>query len=71
MFLINLSILTGVFPTLWKISRITPLHESGSHKNIDNHRPVSILCSFSKIIERHVYNAANDFFTINNLWATT
>ena len=53
--LINCSIETGMFPDLWKHARVLPLHKSGSRSDPDNYRPISILCSLSKIIEKHVH----------------
>ena len=50
--LINCSIETGMFPDLWKHARVLPLHKSGSRSDPDNYRPISILCSLSKIIEK-------------------
>ena len=54
--LINNSIRNGCFPDLWKRARVIPLHKSGSLDDMDNFRPISILCTVSKIIERHVFD---------------
>jgi hypothetical protein len=42
-FLMNLSINTLVFPTAWKIARVSALHKSGSRNDCGNYRPVSVL----------------------------
>ena len=56
----NNSIRNGIFPDLWKHSRIIPLHKGGPKNNPDNFRPISILCTISKIFERHVHDALFD-----------
>lgn len=55
--IINLSIKNGVFPDTWKYAKVTPLFKSGSPAEINNYRPISILPTLSKIIERHVHDS--------------
>ena len=45
---------TGVFPSSWKIAKITRVYKSGSVNEIENHRPVSILSDVSKVMEKKV-----------------
>ena len=45
---------TGVFPSSWKIAKVTPVYKSGSVKEIENYRPVSILSVVSKVMEKEV-----------------
>ena len=54
--IINLSLATGFIPTDWKAAKVIPLFKSGSTAEIDNYRPISILPSMSKILERVIYN---------------
>ena len=53
--LLNLSIRTGQFPKLWKRAKITALFKSGDRTNASNYRPISILPTLSKILERAVH----------------
>ena len=39
-------------PEQWKIARILPLHKKGRKEEIANYRPISNLCSLSKVYER-------------------
>ena len=55
-YIINRSINTGVFPSSWKIAKITPVYKSGSVNEIENHRPVSILSDVSKVMEKKFVN---------------
>ena len=52
-FIINLSLETGVVPSEWKVA--TNLYKSGSLAEINNYRPISILPTLSKILEKIVY----------------
>ena len=54
-FIINFSLETGVVPSEWKVVRVIPLYKSGSLAEIDNYRPISILPTLSKILEKIVY----------------
>ena len=49
--IINMSIQTGKVPDQMKLARIVPIHKGGSKKQATNFRPISILSSFSKIME--------------------
>ena len=54
-FIINFSLETGVVPSEWKVAKVIPLYKSGSLAEIDNYRPISILPTLSKILEKIVY----------------
>ena len=54
-FIINLSLETGVVPTEWKMAKVIPIFKSGSMAEIDNYRPISILPTLSKILEKMVH----------------
>ena len=51
----NSSFKTGTFPDLLKIAKVCPVFKDGSKQDISNYRPISILPSFSKILEKLVY----------------
>ena len=42
-FICNQSIAKSVFPSKWKEAKVTPLFKSGSHEEVNNYRPISIL----------------------------
>lgn len=50
-YLFNLSLSTGVFPTFWKKSFVTPIHKSGSKNDICNYRAISKLSAIPKLFE--------------------
>ncbi len=63
----NLSLNIGVFPDKLKIAKIVPIHKSGSVHDLINYRPISILPSLSKILERLVYNRMIAYLNKNNI----
>ena len=65
--LINLSLLSGFVPTEWKIAKVTPIHKGGSVDDNNNFRPISVLSSFSKILERAVHHQLIEYLESNNL----
>ena len=54
LYIYNLSISFGIFPHQWKIAKVTPVHKFGPKENINKYRPISVLSSLSKILERYV-----------------
>ena len=54
-FIINKSITSGVFPSIWKHAKVKPLYKSGAKDELNNYRPISILPTLSKIIEKWVH----------------
>ena len=54
--LYNLSLLTGSFPSEWKHAHITPIFKNGSKSLVNNYRPISLLNSVSKILQRLVFD---------------
>ena len=65
--IINESFRSGRCPEIWKTSRIVPLHKGGSFGDLDNYRPISILCAISKIVERHIYDSLFNFLVSHDL----
>ena len=52
--IINLSIMTGTFPSILKQARVIPIFKAGDKEDPGNYRPISILPTLSKIIEKHI-----------------
>ena len=57
----------GIFPDIFKTSKITPVHKKGPSNIISNHRPISILCNMSKIFESIIYMRLQNFFMTESL----
>ena len=63
----NTSIRHGIFPSDWKVAKIIPLHKGNEKDEINNYRPISILSSISKILERLIHDQLYEYLTKNNL----
>ena len=57
----NLSFSTGIVPTQLKIAKVIPIFKSGDKSNMDNYRPISLLSTFSKILEKIVASRLYNF----------
>ena len=61
--IINLSISHGIVPDHMKIARVIPLFKGGDRSLFTNYRPISILPSFSKFLEKVVYNRLYNYLS--------
>ena len=65
--IVNKSIVAGIFPDEWKLSKVTPLFKQGNRSNLNNYRPISVIPVVAKIFERIVYDQLYDYLTENDL----
>ena len=65
--IINKSLSTGVVPREWKKARVVPIFKAGDISSLNNYRPISILPTVSKIIERTVHQQLSEFMNANDL----
>ncbi len=54
-FIFNSSIEQKCFPKAWKKATVTAIFKSGNKCSPNNYRPISILCTFSKLLERVIH----------------
>lgn len=67
LYLINLSLMTGVFPNHFKLAKVFPLHKSDDFCEKSNFRPISLLSVFSKVLERIVKEQLTAYLHNNNI----
>ena len=60
------SISSGIFPTKMKTSKVIPLHKGKSKDEATNYRPISLLITISKILEKAVYHRVYNFLVETN-----
>jgi Reverse transcriptase (RNA-dependent DNA polymerase) len=63
----RLSIDNGIFPTKFKNSRIVPIFKNGDSKLCDNYRPIALVNTFSKILEKIVATDLYNHLDLNQL----
>lgn len=64
-YIINNSLKYGKFPDSMKIAIVKPIHKKGDINDYGNYRPISILPSFSKILEMAYCRQIMNFLTEN------
>ena len=69
--IINTSIVTGVFPNLWKRAIIVPIFKKGDKNDPSNYRPISLLPILSKILEKIIAAQLTQYLTDNSLLTNT
>ena len=55
-YICNMSLSEGVFPTQLKITNVVPLYKCDDPMLFNHYRPVSLLCTLSKVFEKVMYN---------------
>ena len=63
----NTSFDKGVFPDKNKIGKVIPSHKKGSTTDVNNYRPVSLLSTFSKIMEKLMAVRLNSYLELNEI----
>ena len=63
----NLSLNQGIFPDILKTANVIPLYKKDDPMFFNNYRPVSLLCSLSKVLEKIMYNRVISFLDDNKI----
>ena len=66
--LVNISIESSLYPSLWKVNKVSPQFKKGDKSLGSNWRPVTDIVFVSKLAEAAVYEQVEIHFTSNNLW---
>lgn len=66
--LFNKSVQEGKFPEVWKIATVKPIFKNkGSTADVSSYRPISLLCSISKIFEKIMFRRIYQHLIENDL----
>jgi hypothetical protein len=68
-YICNKSMLPGTFPTRLRYAIVKPVLKKGDNENVPNYRPISILTSFSKVLEKIIYDRLLKHIENNNILA--
>ena len=67
----NLSLSTGVYPESLMVGKVTCIYKSGDPSLFSNYRPISVLCAFSKILEKLVTLRLVNHFDSHDLFTNS
>ena len=67
LYIVNKSISPGKFPSVWKEVKVKPLFKTGNKEDVNNYRPISILPTLSKLIEKWVERQFSQYLNDFNL----
>ena len=62
----NQSLMQDVFPHCMKLAEVILLYKGKEHDLIINYRPISLLMTISKLLEKVVYKRAYTFLKLNS-----
>lgn len=65
--IVNVGLVSGEFPTALKLAKVVPIFKSGSKSLKSNFRPISLLSSLSKIIEKCVKNQLSSYLDSHSI----
>ena len=60
--LFNFSVSHGKVPKLWKQANVSPIHKKNDPSDISNYRPISLLSTVGKVLEKIVHKHLYNFF---------
>ena len=61
------TISTSIFPTDWKLARVTPIFKKCKKDDLDNYRLISIISVVAKIFEKLIVEQLYEYLNNNNL----
>ena len=59
--IINFSLVTGYYPDVLKIEKVTSLHKGGAKEDVTNYRSISVLSPFHKLFESIIKERSEKF----------
>ena len=66
-YIFNLSLSNGIFPNVFKIAKVIPIHKKDDQTHVTNYRPILLLPSISKVLEKIMNKRLNSFLLVNNI----
>ena len=63
----NTSFLTRIVPDKFKLARVIPVFKKGSQTNPSDHKPISLLSVFNKLLAKLMFNRLADFLEKRHL----
>ena len=63
----NQSLLTGIYPSDWKLAKVIPFFKNGSKTDLNNYRPISVIPAVAKIFEKNIYDQLCNYLNASDL----
>jgi hypothetical protein len=63
----NLSFSFGIIPSSLKIALVTPIFKGNEQNRFENYQPISVLCCFSKLLEKLMSKRLTRFIEANKI----
>ena len=67
--LFNMCFISGIYPKIFKLSRIAPDYKKGTRNLISNYRPINGLCNLNKLFESLLVKILGKYFNSGGLLA--
>ncbi len=65
--LMNISLAEGLFPNTLKKAKVIPIYKNKNLEVYSNYRPISLLPSISKILEKIIHKRLYNFLNLQNI----
>ena len=62
----NQPLLTDIYPSDWKLTKVTPIFKNGSKTDLNNYRPISVIPAVTKIFEKIIYDQLYIYLNVND-----
>ena len=70
-YIFNVSLSTGQVPEQMKIAKVIPLFKKGDSLDTSNYRPISLLSTISKILEKIIFIRTINFLQFHNVFTNS
>jgi len=67
--IVNLSLTSGIVPNKLKVAKVIPIYKKGDSCDVNNYRPISLLTTISKVLERIIHIRTVNFLKHNNIFS--
>ena len=63
----NASLESNTFPDDLKVAGVTPIFKNGERNDLQNYRPISVLCTVARVFEKLIYQQLYDYLMGNSI----
>ena len=66
-FIFNFSVITKIFPDDLKVAKVAPVFKKGERDDLGNYRPISVLPTVARVLEKLIFDQLFQYFSENEL----